>query len=108
MQQDGRIETFNVVLLDPNTDLEGYVGLHGSAEQLAAVRASEDFRRMLADATLIVDDVRLIEGAVNTRESLARWRSTNRASRASPADRLGASGNRWRLARRGAPAAFCR
>ncbi len=65
MQQDGRIERFNVVLLDPNTDLNGYVELHGSAEQLAAVRGSEDFRRMLADATLIVDDVRLVDGFVN-------------------------------------------
>ncbi len=65
MQQDGRIEKFNIVLLDPNSDLSGYVELQGSAEQLSAMRASEDFRSMLADASLIVDDIRLIEGHVN-------------------------------------------
>ena len=70
MQQDGRIERFNVVLLEPNSLLDGFIELQGSAEQLAAVRASEDFRRTIADATLIVDDMNLIEGAVN--EGIAR------------------------------------
>lgn len=65
MQQDGRIEKFNVVLLDPSPALEGYVELHGSAEQLSALRDSEDFRRMLADAALVVDDIRIIDGFVN-------------------------------------------
>ena len=65
MQQDGRIEKFDITLLDPHPGLSGYAQLHGSAEQLSAVRASEDFRAMLADATLIVDDMRLVEGFVN-------------------------------------------
>lgn len=65
MQQDGRIEQFNIVLLDPNRDLNGYAELHGSAEQLNAVRGSEDFRAMLVDASLIVDDVRVVEGVIN-------------------------------------------
>ncbi len=70
MQQEGRIEKFDVVLLGPNTDLSGYIELHGSAEQLAAVRESEDFRRNLADASLIVDGLRHIEGFTN--EGVAR------------------------------------
>lgn len=65
MQQDGRIESFDVVLLEPNAGLAGYIELEGSSEQLAAVRASEDFRRTLADAAHVVDDVRMVEGAVN-------------------------------------------
>ena len=65
MQQEGRIESFNVVLLEPNPALDGYIELHGSAEQLSAVRRSEDFRRSLAAATLIVDDVNLVEGVIN-------------------------------------------
>ena len=65
MQQEGRIESFNVVLLDPNPALEGYIELQGSADQLSAVRRSEDFRRTLAAATLIVDDVNLVEGVIN-------------------------------------------
>jgi hypothetical protein len=63
MQQEGRIEKFDVVLLDPNA--AGYIELHGSAEQLSAARASEDFRRTLVDASLIVEDIRIIEGFTN-------------------------------------------
>src|SRR5271154_1373375 len=70
MQQEGRIEKFDVVLLGPNTDLAGYIELHGSAEQLAAVRESEDFRSNQADASLIVDGLRQIDGATN--EGVAR------------------------------------
>lgn len=66
LQQEGRIESFNVVLLDPNESLGGYIELHGAAEQLAAVRQQEDFRRMLVDAQLIVEDLRIIEGATNS------------------------------------------
>jgi hypothetical protein len=70
MQQEGRIEKFDVVLLGPNADLAGYIELHGSAEQLAAVRESEDFRGNQADASLIVDGLRQIDGATN--EGVAR------------------------------------
>jgi hypothetical protein len=69
-QQDGRIESFDVVLLDPNPGLGGYMELHGSAQQLAQLRESEDFRRTLTDAGLIVEDMRLVEGFTN--EGVAR------------------------------------
>lgn len=62
LQQEGRIEKFDVVLLDPTPGLGGYIELHGSAEQLTAVRADEGFRRTLVDASLIVDDLRVVEG----------------------------------------------
>ncbi|MGH2903898.1 MAG: hypothetical protein ACRDK7_09990 [Solirubrobacteraceae bacterium] len=65
MQQEGSIEQFNVVLLEPNTNLAGYIELHGSAEQLAAARAGDEFRRTLADASLIVEDLRIVEGFTN-------------------------------------------
>jgi hypothetical protein len=70
MQQVGRIEGFDVTLLDPNGDLNGYMQLRGSAEQLAALRASEDFRRLLIDASLIVDDLKVCDGFTN--EGIAR------------------------------------
>ena len=70
MQQEGRIERFNVVLLAPNTLLDGFIELQGSAEQLGAARDSDDFRKSLADASLIVDDISLIDGVVN--EGIAR------------------------------------
>ena len=70
MQQEGRIERFDVVLLGPNTDLNGYIEVHGSAEQLAAVREDEQFQRNLIDASLVVDGLRQIEGFTN--EEIAR------------------------------------
>ena len=65
MQQEGRIEKFDVILLGSTLGLNGYIELHGSAEQLNAVRESEDFRRSLADASLIVDDIHVVDGFAN-------------------------------------------
>jgi hypothetical protein len=65
MQQDGRIENFDVVLLGASGDLNGYIELHGSAQQLAAIREDEEFQRNLIDASLIVDGLRQIEGVTN-------------------------------------------
>jgi hypothetical protein len=65
MQQDGRIEGFDVVLLEPNGSLNGYVQVKGTAEQIAGVRADEEFRRSTMDASMIVDDLRHIEGFTN-------------------------------------------
>ena len=70
MQQEGRIEGFDVVLLGPNGDLNGYIELHGSAEQLAALREDEEFQRNTIEASLIVDGFRQIEGVTN--EEIAR------------------------------------
>ena len=70
MQQEGRIEKFDVVLLSPNAELGGYIELHGSAEQLAAVKEDDDFRRNAVDATLVVETFRHIDGVVN--EGVAR------------------------------------
>src|SRR3954452_25192313 len=54
MQQEGRIEKFDVVLLEPNGGIGGYLALHGSAQQLAAVTEDDEFRNNTADAGLIV------------------------------------------------------
>jgi hypothetical protein len=70
LQQEGRIEKFDVVLLGPNGDLNGYIELHGSAEQLAALREDDEFQRNIIEASLIVDGFRHIEGVTN--EEIAR------------------------------------
>jgi hypothetical protein len=64
-QQEGRIEKFDVVLLGPNGDLNGYIEVHGSAEQIAAFREDEEFQRNTVEASLIVDGLRHIEGYTN-------------------------------------------
>lgn len=65
LQQDGRIDSFDVVLLTPNGGLAGYMMLRGSAAQLAAVREDMVFRRILVDAGMIVDELRMVDGYCN-------------------------------------------
>jgi hypothetical protein len=65
MQQDGRIESFDVALLDPNAQLNGFVVARGSREQIDALRADDEFQRNAIDAALIVDDLHHIEGYTN-------------------------------------------
>ena len=62
MQQEGRIESFDIVLLDPNGGMDGCMTLHGSAEQIVGVQEDEEFRRNTADASLIVEDLRHCTG----------------------------------------------
>ena len=66
LQQEGRIEKFDVCLLDPHGGgLAGFVALHGSAEQIAEVQNDPEFRRNMADATLIVNELGIVPGHVN-------------------------------------------
>ena len=69
-QQDGRIEGFDVALLEPSSGVAGYIVIHGSAEQIAALPEDDEFRRLIVDATLIVDDLHVVPGRTN--EALAK------------------------------------
>lgn len=63
MQQEGRIESFDVALLEPHSgDLGGYIAVHGSTAQLAALRADEEFRRLQIEVGMIIDGQRVVEG----------------------------------------------
>jgi hypothetical protein len=64
-QQDGEIEKFDVVLLEPNSDLDGFIEIFGSAEQLAALREDEEFLRNTIDAQLCVDRIAHTTGYCN-------------------------------------------
>ncbi len=65
-QQEGRLEGFDVILLEPHGGgLAGYVELHGSADQLAALREDEEFQRLQVDAGLIVEELGVIGGVAN-------------------------------------------
>lgn len=70
LQQDGRIDHFDVVILEPATGVGGWFALHGSAEQLHAVREDEEFRRHLVEAELIATDMKMCMGS--TGEGIAR------------------------------------
>ena len=62
MQEEGRIESFDVALLTPHAGLDGYMEVRGSAEQLATLRESDDYLKSMTDASLVVQDLRAVEG----------------------------------------------
>jgi hypothetical protein len=62
MQQDGRIESFDVTLLRPNSDMAGYIALHGTGDQIDSIQNDDEFLRIQAEAGLIVEDLRTCEG----------------------------------------------
>jgi len=65
MQQDGRLESFDVILLNPNGSTGGHIVLKGSAAQIAALDVDEEFTRNTIDASLIVDDLAHSVGYTN-------------------------------------------
>ena len=65
MQQEGRIESFDITLLDANAVLSGYAELKGDAAQIQAVQEDEAFRRTIIDASLIVEDLSVVAGYTN-------------------------------------------
>ena len=62
LQGDGKIESVEVVLLDPHGgDLAGFALLRGSAEQLASLRSEEEFQLRNTRADLIVDGLGVVD-----------------------------------------------
>jgi hypothetical protein len=71
LQSDGRIESFEVALLEPHGgDLQGYVMLRGSEDQIDSVRRDDDFQRLMTKGSLVVEDLGLISAFIG--EGLAR------------------------------------
>lgn len=66
-QQDGRIESFDVVLFEPNADMNGYIELRGSVDQLNALREEEEYRKILVDASMVCKKMRVLGGATGDR-----------------------------------------
>ncbi len=65
LQQDGAIENFEPVILQQNaTSLSGFVLLRGTRDGLNSVVASDDFQAMTARASLIVDDIGVVNAFI--------------------------------------------
>ena len=77
LQGDGKIEDFEVVLLTPHGgDLQGFALLRGSEDQVAALRADEEFGRRVARADLIVESQGVVDAAwPSTRQRSTTWTS---------------------------------
>lgn len=62
LQQDGKIDSLDVVLLTPHGgDLAGYALLKGDAASLDEVRRSEEFQRSTVRAAMIVDGIGVVD-----------------------------------------------
>lgn len=61
LQQEGRIERFDVVLLGPHGgDLYGFVVLYGDRQALNEIRLSDDFERLVVRAGSIIDQLGVV------------------------------------------------
>src|SRR3954454_13485447 len=69
-QQEGKIESFDVALLNPNGVIDGYIAVRGSVDQLTLLQEDEEFQRNMVDASLIVEDFQIAAGYTN--EGIAR------------------------------------
>jgi hypothetical protein len=62
MEEAGRIEAFEVILLAPNGLMNGCMLLRGSHAQLDDISEDMRFRRLMVDASLVVEELRLSQG----------------------------------------------
>lgn len=68
LQEDGTIESLDVVLLTPHGgDLAGYALLKGDPEKLAELRRSDEFIRRNARANLVVDGLGVVDAVSGER-----------------------------------------
>jgi hypothetical protein len=61
LQQDGEIESFETVLLEPHGgELGGFILLRGDQDQLARVRTSDEFQRHITRGLLTVEHIGVV------------------------------------------------
>lgn len=65
LQQDGKIDSFEPVLLNPHGgDLDGFVLLKGDEAALNEIEAGEEFQRLIIRAGMVVRNVGVLRGSV--------------------------------------------
>ena len=68
LQQEGEIESFEPVILEPHGgELGGYFLLRGDKDKLARIRGSEEFERLTARAELIVENLGIVAAFLGER-----------------------------------------
>jgi len=64
-QEDGRIESFETVLLDPHGgDLTGFILVRGTREQLDEIRNDDELRRRIARGDLLVERLGVVRATL--------------------------------------------
>lgn len=71
LQQEGKIENFDVAILNPTGgEAGGFILLRGSEQQIDALRRDEEFQEMLNRVLLIAEGLRItdaiVDGALTT------------------------------------------
>jgi hypothetical protein len=65
LQDAGEIESFEVALLGPHGGgLSGFILIRGSEEQMSALRANDEFQRINTRASLMVDELGVVDVAL--------------------------------------------
>ncbi len=65
LEAEGKVESSEVALLQPHGgDLDGFILVRGSEEQMNAVRADDEFRTINARANLVVQNLGLIDAVL--------------------------------------------
>jgi hypothetical protein len=68
LQQEGEIESFEPVLLEPHGgELTGFFLLRGDRDKIERVRSSEEFDRFTARGELIVEHLGIVGAMMGTR-----------------------------------------
>src|SRR5262252_4792107 len=76
LQQEGRIESWEAVLLEPHGgDLDGFVLLRGDKEKLAQIRVDPEFERLTTRSLLYVDNFGVVGAYIGEgfTETLTRY-----------------------------------
>jgi hypothetical protein len=68
LQQEGEIESFEPVLLEPyGGELNGFFLLRGDQDKLARIRSSEEFERLTVRGQLIIENLGFVGAALGGR-----------------------------------------
>ncbi len=70
LQEEGKIERFDVVVLAPVGDVTGFLLVRGGAEQIDSIRRTKEYQQLLQRVQLIVSEVRVADAFVD--EGLAQ------------------------------------
>jgi hypothetical protein len=68
LQQEGEIESFEPVLLEPHGgELDGFFLLRGDQDKLARIRSSKEFERLTVRGQLIIENLGIVGAALGGR-----------------------------------------
>jgi hypothetical protein len=68
LQEEGEIESFEPVFLEPHGgDLGGFILIRGDAKKLSALRVSDEFTQFTIKASLVVDSIGVVGADMNER-----------------------------------------